>query len=108
MSDTKTSIYDGLKYLYAEQLKGREVTLTIASITMGVEFVDVRGGKALGFDMHFKETDKILGVTGSTIRRQIATATGEDEPTKLIGKKITLYPVKSVKAATGQAIRVKV
>ena len=107
MSD-KTSIYDGLKYLYAEQLKGKEVTLTIKAINLGVEFVDVRGGKAIGFDMHFVETDKVLGCTGSTIRRQIATATGEDEPTKLIGKQITLYPVKSVKAATGQAIRVKV
>jgi len=101
------SIYDGLKYLYAEQLKGKEVTLTIRHVDGGVEFTDKRGGKTLGHDIWFKETEKALGVTGVTIKRQIATATGEDDPSKMVGKKITLYSVKSVKAETGLAIRVK-
>lgn len=102
------SIYDGLKYLYAEQLKGKEVTLTIKRVDAGVEFCDPRGAKSVGHDIWFEETERALGVTGATVKRQIATATGEDNPDKLIGKKITLYPVKSVKAATGQAIRVRV
>ena len=101
------SIYDGLKYLYAEQLKGKEVTLTISKVDGGIEFTDKRGGKTLGHDIWFKETDKALGVTGVTIKRQIATATGEDDPAKMVGKRITLYSVKSVKAETGVAIRVK-
>jgi hypothetical protein len=102
------TIYDGLKYIYAEQLKGKQVTLTIKSIENGVKFVDARGVKAVGFDIHFKETDKVLGVAGSTVRRQIFAATGEDETDKLIGKKITLYPVESAKSATGQAIRIRI
>lgn len=108
MSDKAASIYDGLKYLYAEQLKGKEVTLTIKRVETGVEFCDTRGLKTEGNDVYFVETDKVLGVTGATVRRQLATATGEDNPEKLIGKKITLYSVKSAKSATGQAIRVKV
>ena len=103
-----SSIYDGTKYLYAEQLKGKRVTLTIKSVAGGVEFVDARGGKNTGFDIAFAETGKVLGVTGITVRRQLFMATGTDDPTAMAGKKITLYPVKSVKSATGQAIRVAV
>lgn len=102
------SIYDGTKYLYAEQLHGKRVTLTIKSVTGGVEFCDARGGKTKGFDIVFAETDKVLGMTGITVRRQLFMATGTDDPAAMAGKKITLYPVKSVKSATGQAIRIAV
>ena len=101
-----SSIYDGAKYLYAEQLKNKRVTMTIKTVTGGVEFVDTRGGKATGFDIGFTETDKILGVTGITVRRQIFMATGTDDPAAMIGKKLTIYPVKSAKSATGLAIRI--
>jgi len=104
MSD---SIYDGLKYLYAEQLKGKEVTLTIKAINGGIEFVDNRGGKSIGHDIMFAETEKILGVTGVTVKRQLAQATGTEKPEEMVGKKITLYPVESKKATTGQAIRIR-
>ena len=104
MSD---SIYDGVKYLYAEQLKGKEVTLTIKSIKGGVEFCDTRGAKNIGFDLTFEGTDKVLGVTGVTVRRQLFMATGTEKPSEMVGKKITLYPVESKKAATGQAIRIR-
>ncbi len=103
-----SSIYDGAKYLYAEQLKNKRVTVTIKSVTGGVEFVDTRGAKNQGFDIAFEETDKILGVTGITVRRQIFMATGTDDPAAMKGKKLTLYPVKSAKSATGQAIRIAV
>jgi hypothetical protein len=105
MSD---SIYDGVKYLYAEQLKGKEVTLTIKAIKGDIEFVDARGGKAKGFDIHFESTDKVLGITGVTVRRQLFMATGTEKPSEMVGKKITLYPVESKKAATGVAIRIRV
>jgi hypothetical protein len=103
-----SSIYDGTKYLYAEQLKGKRVTLTIKGVAGGVEFCDSRGAKSLGFDITFAETDKVLGMTGITIRRQLYMATGTDDPAAMVGKKITLYPVKSAKSATGQAIRIAV
>lgn len=107
MSD-KASIYDGIKYLYAEQLKGKRVTLKIKSVTGGVEFCDPRGQKVQGYDIAFEGTEKVLGLTGVTVRRQLFMATGTDDPTAMVGKEITLYPVKSVKSATGQAIRIAV
>jgi len=103
-----SSIYDGVRYIYAEQLKGKRYTVTIKSVTGGVEFCDARGQKSAGFDIAFVETDKVLGVTGITVRRQIYMATGTDDPAQMAGKKITLYSVKSAKSATGQAIRVAV
>lgn len=103
-----SSIYDGTRYLYAEQLKGKRATLTIKSVIGGVEFCDVRGAKSTGFDITFAETDKVLGMTGITIRRQLFMATGTDDPAQMAGKKITLYSIKSPKSATGQAIRIAV
>jgi hypothetical protein len=101
------SIMDGTKYLYAEQLKNKTETLTIKSIIGGVEFIDLRGQKNVGFDIEFVETKKILGVTGITLRRQLTIACGTDDPAGMVGKKISLYPVASRKALTGQAIRIR-
>jgi hypothetical protein len=103
-----TSIYDGTRYLYAEQLKGKRVTLTIKAVTGGVEFFDARGSKTVGFDITFEGTDKVYGLTGITVRRQLFMATGTEDPSQMGGKAITLYPIKSAKSATGQAIRIAV
>lgn len=103
-----SSIYDGMKYLYAENLKGKRVSLTIKAVTGGVKFVDSRGGSNIGFDITFAETDKVFGVTGSTVRRQLFMATGTEDPEQMVSKKITLYSVKSQKSATGLALRVAV
>jgi hypothetical protein len=101
------SIYDGIKYLYAENLKGKRVTLTIKKVVGDIDFFS-QAGKNKGFDIHFNETDKVLGVTGVTVRRQLGVATGTDQFSQMVGKKITLYPVKSKKSATGEAIRIEV
>lgn len=101
------SVFDGAKYLYAEQLKNKAITLTIKRAVSGVEFTDGTGRKNMGIDIHFEETPKILGVTGMTIRRQACAACGTEHLAEWPGKKITLYPVESKKAATGQAIRIK-
>lgn len=101
------SIFDGVKYLYAEALKGQQVTLTIKSVVGGIEFIDGTGRKNKGFDIAFEKTDKVLGVCGVTVRRQLACALGTDDVNQWPGKKITVYPAPSRKAATGQAIRVK-
>ncbi len=108
MSEKQASIYDGTKYIYAEQLKGKRVTLTIKEVTGGIEFCDTRGQKTRGFDVTFNETDKVFGMTGITVRRQLFMATGTDDPAAMAGKKITLYPIQSAKSATGLAIRIAV
>lgn len=107
MSNEKKSIYDGLKYLYAEQLKGRRVTLTIKSIAPETIIGD-GGRKTQGHVVAFDETDKLLVVSGSTIKRQLVMAIGTDDTDQAPGKKITLYPVASPKSVTGQAIRIAV
>ena len=99
------SIYDGLDHIYAEQLKGKRVTLTIKSVVGGAEFF-CDGRKTVGFDVAFSETPKKLGVTSATVRRQLFVATGTEEPSKMTGARITLYPVESKRSATGFAIRV--
>lgn len=102
------SVFDGAPYLYAEQLKGKQITLTIKRAVSGVEFVDNTGRKNMGIDVHFVETEKKLGVPGMTVRRQLCAAMGSEHLETYAGKKVTLFPVASKKAATGQAIRIKV
>lgn len=106
MSDAK-SIFDGLKYLYAEQLKNRSVKMTIKSVD-AQEIVGDGGRKSMGHVLGFEKTDKLLVVSGATIKRQLAMATGTDIPNEMIGKTITLYPVKSTRSVSGQAIRIKI
>ena len=102
-----SSIYDGLKYLYAEQLQGKAVKLVIKAADP--EKIIGDGGRSTdGWVLSFDKTDKKLVVSGATIRRQLAAACGTEDPSKMIGKEITLYPVKSVRSISGQAIRVKV
>jgi hypothetical protein len=104
---TTESIYDGLPYIYAEQLNGKKFALTIKSVTGGAEFHNPQTHEVtIGFDIAFEETPKLLGVTGVTVRRQLYAATGAESPADMAGKKIVLYPVKSTRAATGQAIRI--
>ena len=102
-----SSIYDNEKYLYAENLKNKQVKLKIKKIVMGAKFHSPAGTQE-GFDIHFEGTDKVLGVAGITVKRQLFVATGEEDPEKMTGKDITLYPIKSKKSATGQAIRIKI
>lgn len=101
------SIYDGVKYIYAESLEGKAVTLTIKKVIGGIEFTDSRGKKNQGFDIAFEKTDKLLGVCGVTVRRQLFMACGTQDVSQWPGKKITIYPERSSRAVTGWAIRVK-
>jgi hypothetical protein len=101
------SIYDGLKYLYAEQLHGKRYPLTIKSVSPE-EITGDGGRKSMGHVLSFDETDKMLVVSGATIKRQLAMATGTEEPAKMAGQKITLYAVKSTRSISGQAIRIAI
>ena len=101
------SIYDGMEYLYAEQLKGKRVPMKITAVKGGVEFFCPQSSKKnTGFDVSFEGTPKKLGVTSSTVRRQLCMATGTDVPSEMVGKSIVLYSEASKKSATGVAIRV--
>jgi hypothetical protein len=107
---SKTSIMDGVKWIYGENLqregKPMRVQVTIDRVESGAEFVDGNGRKTSGFAVWFQKTDKALGVTGTTVRRQLHMATGSEDYTTWRGKRITLYGVPSKKSATGWAVRV--
>ena len=106
MSDKK-SIFDGARYLYAEQLKGKRVTLTIKGVTEE-KIIGDGGRKSDGFALSFVETEKQLVISGMTIRRQLAMATQTEDPDAMAGKKIVLYPVQSAKSISGFAIRIAI
>ena len=101
------SIFDGLKYLYAEQLKNNSVKMTIKSVD-AQEIVGDGGRRSMGHVLGFEKTTKLLVVSGATIKRQLAMATGTEDPDAMVGKTIVLYPVKSKKSVSGQAIRIKI
>lgn len=105
-------ITQNLRYIYGETLLDKatgqpsRVTLTIKGIVDDT-FMDGRTGSSTkGFSIQFEKTDKLLGVTGSTVTRQLFLAVGSDDVKDAVGKRITLYPVPSKKSATGWAVRV--
>lgn len=79
-------------YVSAVEFKGRDVTLTIKSVT--VENLKLRGGTSERKPVvHFAETKKRL-VLNKTNADSIAQEHGTDAD-KWLGKKITLYPTKT-------------
>jgi len=105
MSTPTKSIFDGMEFLYAEQLKGKRVTLTIAGVEQK-EIIGDGGRKSEGYAVLFKETKKKLIVAGATVRRQLALACQSENPDEYAGKQVVLYPVKSTRSISGQAIRI--
>lgn len=105
MSNPTKSIFDGIDHLYAEQLKGKKVPLTI-SLVEQKEIIGDGGRKTSGFVVSFKDVRKKLIVSGATIRRQLAMACGTDNPDEMVGKQIVIYPVPSTRSISGQAIRI--
>ena len=103
----KKSIFDGINTLYAEQLQGKRVTLTIATVTP-VEIVGERGVKESGQCIAFAETKKTFSTSGRAVLRQLRMACGTENPDLMPGKKIVLYPVPSKKSVSGQAIRIAI
>jgi len=105
MSQTTKSIFDGMEYLYAEQLKGKRVTLTIKSVEQK-EIIGDGGRKSTGYTVSFAETKKKLIVAGATVRRQLAMVCQSENPDDFAGKQIVIYPVPSTRSVSGQAIRI--
>jgi len=104
MADTPkaVSIFDGCKYICAEQLHSKAATLTIKAITPKT-IVGDGGREAEGFEMSFAETPKMYAFACSTNRRALMSIFSTEDYRVYVGKRIKLYPAKSGK---GLAIRI--
>lgn len=102
-------IFKDLEYLYAENIGGDGMTVQIVSISDGAKFVGMDGRTTSGFAVTLDkmDTDKKLGMTGTTVKRQIALATGTTDTDKMVGKWIHLFTIDSRKSVTGRAIRLR-
>jgi len=91
MSIRDDNILSDAEHLYAEDLGGRDVTLTIAKI----EKEEVKGGGSgrndKRYTFHFKETPKKY-VPGIGVRRAICAAVGTTNRQKMIGVAVILFP----------------
>jgi hypothetical protein len=91
MSIRDDNILSDAEHLYAEDLGGKEVTLTIREIVKE----PVRGGGSgkadRRFTIHFAETPKKY-VPGIGVRRALARLAGTTDRHALVGCRVTLYP----------------
>lgn len=98
MSEKAPSIFDGCKYLYAEQLRGRKVTLTIKTI-QPVKIVGENGREDQGFEIAFKETPKMYAFSNKVNRKTLAELYGTEDYREYVGKRVGLFAGKSSKGA---------
>jgi hypothetical protein len=112
--------WNNLRCLYAEDLHNKRITLTIGGVreTPKGARLFCQTGESEAWDIAFDKPDK----EGRTpyvqipkpnefgkktgLLRGYSLACGDDPDPAHVGKAITLYPVKSQKSATGQAIRI--
>lgn len=85
------NILSDAEHLYAEDLGGKEVTLTVDR----VEKEEVKGGgsgrSGKKYTFHFRETPKGW-IPGIGVRRQICGALGTTDRKAMPGARLTLYP----------------
>jgi len=98
------SVFDGCRYLYAEQLKGKRVLLTIKAVNPQT-IVGDNGRTDQGFEVSFVETPKLYAFSCVTNRRALVSIFGTEDYRQYAGRKIVLYPGKSSKGQGGVAIR---
>jgi hypothetical protein len=90
--DREDNILSDAAHLYAEDLGGRDVTLTVRSITKE----EVRGGASgkateKRYTFRFAETPKAY-IPGVGVRRAIVAAVGSTDRAKIVGKRLVFYP----------------
>lgn len=79
------------EYIGAADLKGRDVTLTIAAVK--VTELKMQGGKSSRKPVvHFVERPEKKLVLNKTNAKTIAAVTGTGEALQWVGKRITLFP----------------
>ena len=99
------SIMDGTNYLYAEELQGKSINLTIDRV-VPAEITGENGRKSLGFEVHFQGHKKPHAFTCVTNRRSLIAIFGTGDYTQYAGKRVQIYPVEvSCKAGKLLAIR---
>lgn len=93
-------------FIYAYDLEGRDVTVTIERVTGGT-LVGTGGKSTKKPVLYFKGTEKGLGLN-ITNARTIAGLYGGFDSDKWIGKKITLYPTTTTFGSqTVECIRIR-
>ena len=123
MSDKDVSVqWDNLRCLYAEDLKGKRITMTIGGVRETPKGAKLfcHNEESEAWDVAFAMRDKD-GKTPyvqspqpnaygkrTTLLRQFVMATAGDPCAESVGKSVTLYPVESKKSTTGKAIRIAV
>jgi hypothetical protein len=78
------------KYLKAADFQGKDVKLTVVSVSLE-PLKDSKGGEKMKYIVAFKETDKLY-VLCKTTANQIAESLNEKKAVKWAGRQITLYP----------------
>ena len=103
-NDDVRSFYDK-KYIYAFDLQGKDVTLTIARVVRGE--LQNRQGQEKKPIVYFEGTEKGLALN-ATNREMIKSLFGTYIARDWIGKRITLYPTTTDMAGrTVECIRVR-
>lgn len=87
-NDDVRSFYDK-RYIYAYDLQGKDVTLTIAKVVRGE--LQNRQGKEKKPIVYFEGTEKGLGLN-ATNRETIAAIVGSYNVKEWVGKRVTLFP----------------
>jgi hypothetical protein len=95
------------RFIAAEELDGKEITLTIIGVTTDEVYSPTARAKEKKAALKFKETDKMV-ILNATNARKITEILGSPQVETWTGKRITLYPLAI--QAFGQnieAIRIK-
>jgi len=104
---TAKTIFDTDEYLYAVEVGDKKMRLTIKKVEDGAKFFCPQSNTDdEGYDIHFVETKKKLGITGSGIKQQLVAATETVVLSEMAGKVVELYTQASRKSASGRAIRI--
>jgi len=93
MSD-KPSVFDGCKYLYAEQLHGKAFVVTIKAFAP-IKIVGENGRTDEGFEVSFAETPKKHAFSCATSRRALASIFKTEDYTKYVGQRVKLFAAKT-------------
>jgi hypothetical protein len=120
MSEQQQVDWNNLRCLYAEDLKGKRITMTIGGVRETPQGARLfcHNEESKAWDVAFAMRDKdgrtpyiqipcpnAFGKRTSLLRLYVA-AVGGDPDNAQAGKAITLYPIRSAKSVSGEAIRI--
>lgn len=93
------------KYAKGEDLKGREVTLTISRVSTERMRPSPNKPEEDKFVIYFQETQKGV-ILSMTLAKQIAQAIGSEETNQWPGRRVTIYP-ENINVAGVQRIAIR-